>query len=83
MSRKTSDESQLKKMDKGGHLGGTTFGQAADAKTKDTRKGRQGPPQRRSQLAPAPRRNGDAARRRHRVSVPATLLPAARERAGR
>ena len=39
MSRKTSDESQLKKMDKGGHLGGPTFGQAADAKTKDTRKG--------------------------------------------
>lgn len=26
-------------MDEGGHLGGTTFGQTQDAKTKDTRKG--------------------------------------------
>jgi hypothetical protein len=39
MSKDKSDEEQLKKMDKGGHLGGTTFGQTADAKTKDTREG--------------------------------------------
>jgi len=39
MSKEKSDEAQLKKMDKGGHLGGTSFGQGADAKTKDTREG--------------------------------------------
>lgn len=30
---------QLNKLDTGGHLGGTNFGQTADAKTKDTREG--------------------------------------------
>lgn len=30
---------QLDKVDTGGHLGGTEFGQTADAKTKDTREG--------------------------------------------
>ncbi len=37
-SGKTNDP-KLDKVDTGGHLGGTTFGQTADAKTKDTREG--------------------------------------------
>jgi hypothetical protein len=45
MTEKNSEQNgkktdpQLDKMDSGGHLGGTTFGQTADAKTKDTREG--------------------------------------------
>jgi hypothetical protein len=39
MSKDKSDDKQLDKVDAGGHLGGTKFGQGGDAKTKDTREG--------------------------------------------
>ena len=39
MSKEISDKQQLDKNSGGGHLGGTKFGQVADAKTKDTRQG--------------------------------------------
>ena len=40
MSKDNQDQQQLDKMDTGGHLGGTKFGQTGgDAKTKDTREG--------------------------------------------